>query len=80
MYTVSAENNFFHLPWESYAVRVLLSMYYNIVANRPGMAGTVPEFGPVSRLCPGLPDMVAMSRNTARLHKSGCGSSINLVY
>ena len=31
------------------------------------MAGTVPEFGPMSRLCPGLPDLVAMSWNTARL-------------
>ena len=30
--------------------------------------------------CPGLPDLVAMSRNTVRLHKWGCGSSINLVY
>lgn len=26
---------------------------------------------------PGLPDLVG---NTARLHKNGCGSSINLVY
>ena len=51
-----------------------------IVANCPGMAGTLPEFGPMSQLCPRLPDLVAMSQNTARLHKWGCGSSINLVY
>ena len=51
-----------------------------IVANHPGMAGTVLEFGPMSRLCPGLPDLIAMSRNPARLHKWGCGSNINLVY
>ena len=46
-----------------------------IVANHPGMAGTVLEFGPMSRLCPGLPDLIAMSRNPARLHKWGCGST-----
>ena len=44
------------------------------------MAGTVPEFGPMSRLCPKLPDLMAMSRNPARLHKWGCGSNINLVF
>jgi hypothetical protein len=44
------------------------------------MAGTVPEFGPMSRLCPGLPDFAALSRNPARLHKWGCGTSINSVY
>ena len=25
----------------------------SIVAKRPGLTGTVPEFGPLSRLCPG---------------------------
>ena len=40
-----------------------------IVAKCPGLAGTVPEFGPMSRLCPGLPDFAALSRNPARLHK-----------
>ena len=38
-----------------------------IVAKCPGLAGTVPEFGPMSRLCPGLPDLVAISRNPARM-------------
>ena len=28
-----------------------------IVANRPGMTGTVPEFGPMTQSCPGLPDL-----------------------
>ena len=51
------------------------SRFFTLVANCPGMAGTVPEFGTMSRLCPGLPDLVSMSRNTARLHKCGCGSS-----
>ena len=32
---------------------------------------------PMSQLCPRLPDLLAMSWNTARLHKWG---SINLVY
>ena len=30
-----------------------------IVANRPGMAGTVPEFWAVSRWCPGCPGIYA---------------------
>ena len=42
---------------------------YHIVAKCPGLAGTVPIFGPMSRLCPGLPDFAALSRNPARLHK-----------
>ena len=40
-----------------------------MVANCPGMAGTAPKFGPMSWLCPGLPDLVAVSLNTARLYK-----------
>ena len=51
-----------------------------IVAKCPGLAGTVPEFGPMSRLCPGLPDFAALSRNPARLYKWRCGTSINSVY
>ena len=51
-----------------------------IVAKCPGLAGTVPEFGPMSRLCPGLPDFAALSRNPARLYKRRCGTSINSVY
>ena len=47
-----------------------------IVANHPGMARTVPEFGPMSQLCCGLPDLIAMSQNPALLHKWGCGSNI----
>ena len=39
----------------------------HIVAKCPGLAGTVPEFGPLSQLCPGLPDFAALSRNPARL-------------
>ena len=39
-----------------------------------------PGFGPMSRLCPGLPDIAALSRNPARLHKWRCGTSINSVY
>ena len=31
----------------------------NIVANCPRMAGIVPDFGPMSQLCPGLPDFIA---------------------
>ena len=31
----------------------------------------------MSRLCPGLPDFAALSRNPARLHKWRCGTSIN---
>ena len=42
-----------------------------IVANCPSMAGTIPEFGPVSQLCPRLHDLVVMSWNTGRLHKWG---------
>ena len=34
----------------------------------------------MSRLCPGLPDFAALSRNPARLHKWRCGTSINSVY
>ena len=52
----------------------------NIVAKCPGLAGTVPVFGPMSRLCPGLPDFAALSRNPARLHKWRCGTSINSVH
>ena len=51
-----------------------------IVAKCPGLAGTVPEFGPMSRLCLGLPDFAALSRNPARLYKWRCGTSINSVY
>ena len=51
-----------------------------IVAKCPGLAGTVPEFGPMSRLCPALPDFAALSRNPARLYKWRCGTSINSVY
>ena len=51
-----------------------------IVAKCPGLAGTVPEFGPMSRLCPGLPDFAALSRNPAQLHKWRCGTSMNSVY
>ena len=51
-----------------------------IVAKCPDLAGTVPVFGPMSRLCPGLPDFAALSRNPARLHKWRCGTSINSVY
>ena len=43
-----------------------------IVAKCPGLVGTVPEFAPMSRLCPGLPDFAALSRNPARLHKWRC--------
>ena len=39
-----------------------------IVAECPSLAGTVPEFGPMSRLCPGLPDFAALCWNPARLH------------
>ena len=53
---------------------------YRIVAKCPGLAGTVPEFGSMSRLCPGLPDFAALSRNPARLYKWRCGTSINSVY
>ena len=53
--------------------------YTGIVAKCPGLAGTVPEFGPMSRLCPGLPDFTALSRNPARLHNWRCGTSINSV-
>ena len=56
------------------------SVTNNIVAKCPGLAGTVPEFGPMSRLCPGLPDFAALSRNPARLYKWRCGTSINSVY
>ena len=52
----------------------------SIVAKCPGLAGTVPVFGPMSRLCPGLPDFAALSRNPARLHKWRCGTSISSVY
>ena len=52
----------------------------HIVAKCPSLAGTVPEFGPMSRLCPGLPDFAALSRNPAQLHKWRCGTSINSVY
>ena len=51
-----------------------------IVAKCPDLAGTVPGFGPMSRLCPGLPDFAALSRIPARLHKWGCGTSTNSVY
>ena len=51
-----------------------------IVAKCPGLAGTVPVFGPMSRLCPGLPDFAALSRNPARLHKWRCGTSTSSVY
>ena len=51
-----------------------------IVAKCPGLAGTVLEFAPMSRLCPGLPDFAALSRNPVRLHKWRCGTSINSVY
>ena len=34
----------------------------------------------MSRLCPGLPDFAALSRNPARLYKWRCGTSINSVY
>ena len=53
---------------------------HTIVAKCPGLAGTVPVFGPMSRLCPGLPDFAALSRNPAQLHKWRCGTSINSVY
>ena len=29
-----------------------------MIAKCSGLAGTVPEFGPMSRMCPGLPDFV----------------------
>ena len=32
-----------------------------IVSNCPGVARIVPEFGPMSWLCPELPDLAAMS-------------------
>ena len=51
-----------------------------IVAKCPGLAGTVPVFGPMSRLCPGLPDFATLSQNPARLHKWRCGTSINSVH
>ena len=41
----------------------------NIVVNCPGISRTVLEFGHLFLLCSGLPDLVAMSQNTARLHK-----------
>ena len=47
-----------------------------IVAKCPGLAGTVLEFGPMSRLCPGLPDFAALSRNPARLHNGGVAQAI----
>ena len=50
------------------------------MAKFPGLAGIVPELGPMSRLCPGLPDFTALSRNPARLHKWRCGTSINSVH
>ena len=55
-------------------------MWSRIVAKCPDLAGTVPIFGPMSRLCPGLPDFAALSRNPAPLHKWRCGTSINSVY
>ena len=36
---------------------------HNIVAKCPGLAGTVPEFRPMSHLCPGWLKIVLMSRN-----------------
>ena len=59
---------------------LVLPSLLHIVAKCPGLAGTVPDFGPMSRLCPGLPDFAALSRNPARLHKWRCGTSINSVY
>lgn len=35
-----------------HAISILLDFFVSIVANHPGMARTVPEFGPMSRLCP----------------------------
>ena len=57
----------------------IISWPLYIVAKCPGLAGTVPEFAPMSRLCPGLPDFAALSRNLARLYKWRCGTSINSV-
>ena len=52
---------------------VLSLAYLSIVAKCPGLAGTVPVFGPMSRLCPGLPDFAALSQNPAREHCCGLG-------
>ena len=41
----------------------------SIVAKCPGMAGTVPEFMPMSRLCPGRYKIVLMSWNNHEFHK-----------
>ena len=52
-----------------------------VCSCQPSRIGwTVLEFCPMSRLCPRLPDLVAVSQNTARLHKCGYGSNINLLY
>ena len=40
-----------------------MSLVNIIVANRPGMAGTVPVVCALSRLCPGRGKIVLMSRN-----------------
>jgi hypothetical protein len=51
----------------AYTITHTLAYILCIVAKCPGMAGTVAEFGPMSRLCPGLPGFAALSRNPARL-------------
>ena len=43
---------------------------FRVVTKCPGLARTVPEFGPMS----------ALSQNPARLHEWRCGTSINRIY
>ena len=56
-----------------------IAMYYTCALP------TVPEWlGQSQNLAPcpgrGLPNLIAMSQNPARLHEWECGSKINLVY
>ena len=48
--------------YSKHVLHVLSNDVY-IVANRPGMAGTVPDFGALSRRCPGRGKIPTMSRN-----------------
>ena len=50
---------------------------HNIVAKCPGLAGTVPEFRPMSRLCPGWHKCPRIFTNLElRVAKIPCGPSI----
>ena len=64
-------------PWLVYMhMQWILQLTYTVVVHHPGMAGTVHEFGPMamSRLCPRLLDLVAMSRNTAWFYQQVFGT------